>query len=67
MNMNVIVNNEPLSFDGLTLADLAVEMKLPEKGVAVAVGMKMIPRSEWGATQLQEGAEIIVIKAASGG
>ncbi|MCQ2203946.1 MAG: sulfur carrier protein ThiS [Bacteroidales bacterium] len=65
--MNVVVNNEIIELIGTTIDDLARQLKLPEKGVAVAVNMKMVPRMEWAATPLQEGAKIIVIKAASGG
>lgn len=65
--MNVIVNGETVKFEGKTVADLALQLSLPDKGVAVAVSMVMIPRSEWSEKQLQEGAEIVVIRAASGG
>lgn len=65
--MIVIVNEEKIELNGTTVADLAAQMNLPEKGVAVAVAKQMVPRSEWPNCKLQEGAEIIVIRAASGG
>lgn len=65
--MIVIVNDEKIELNGKTVADLASQMNLPDKGVAVAVAKQMVPRSEWATRELQEGAEIIVIRAASGG
>jgi len=65
--MNVNVNGEQMNTQAMTIAELAQQMGLPDKGVAVAVNMQMVPRSDWNETPLQEGSEIIVIKAASGG
>ena len=65
--MKIKVNGEEYQLEGSSVAQLAAQMRLPDKGVAIAVGMQMVPRSEWETTQLAEGAEIIVIKAASGG
>ncbi len=45
--MNVTVNNKPVETGASTLKELAVQLELPEKGVAVAVSNKMVPRSEW--------------------
>ena len=66
--MQIIVNNKAMEMaEGSTLSTLAEALRLPEKGVAVAVNNQMIPREEWSATRLQEGAQIVVIKAACGG
>ena len=66
--MQIIVNNKEMEMaEGSTLSTLAEALRLPEKGVAVAVNNQMIPREEWSATSLQAGAQVVVIKAACGG
>ena len=66
--MQIIVNNKAMEMaEGSTLSALAEALRLPEKGVAVAVNNQMIPREEWSATSLQEGTQVVVIKAACGG
>ena len=40
---------------------------LPERGVAIAVNNKMIPRTEWNERILQPNDSLVVIKAACGG
>lgn len=66
--MQIIVNNKAMEMaEGSTLSALAEALRLPEKGVAVAVNNQMIPREEWSATSLQEGVQVVVIKAACGG
>lgn len=65
--MNVTVNNKPVETGASTLKELALQMELPEKGVAVAVSNKMVPRSEWENFAITEGVSIIVIRASCGG
>ena len=65
--MEIKVNNKPIDTEATNLRMLAVELSLPEKGVAVAVDNKMVPRTLWEQTPLKEGASVIVIKAACGG
>lgn len=65
--MNVTVNNKPVETVASTLKELAVQLELPEKGVAVAVSNKMVPRSEWDNFAITEGVSIIVIRASCGG
>lgn len=65
--MNVIVNNKPVETGASTLKELALQLELPEKGVAVAVSNKMVPRSEWDNFAITEGVSIIVIRASCGG
>lgn len=65
--MNVTVNNKPVETGASTLKELALQLELPEKGVAVAVSNKMIPRSEWENFAITEGVCIIVIRASCGG
>ena len=65
--MNVTVNNKPVETGASTLKELAVQLALPEKGVAIAVSNKMVPRSEWENFAITEGVSIIVIRASCGG
>lgn len=65
--MNVTVNNKPVETGASTLKELAVQLELPEKGVAIAVSNKMVPRSEWENFAITEGVSIIVIRAFCGG
>lgn len=65
--MNVTVNNKPVETGATTLKELALQLELPEKGVAVAVSNKMVPRSEWDNFAITEGVSIIVIRASCGG
>jgi len=65
--MNITINNKSTDTEARTLSDLAAELALPSKGVAVAIANKMIPRTEWEQTVLTEGANIVIIKAACGG
>lgn len=65
--MNVLINNKATETEAKNLSELAKEMSLPERGVAVAVANKMVPRAEWESTPLADGANIVIIKAACGG
>ena len=65
--MDIKLNNKKTSTTSCNLQELAQEMNLPEKGVAVAINNQMIPRAEWADTPIAEGADIVIIKAACGG
>lgn len=65
--MKVNINNKASETQAQNLQELAAELALPEKGVAIAVSNKMKPRSEWANTPLQENDNIVIIKAACGG
>lgn len=65
--MNITINNKPTDTQAENLAQLAAELELPQKGVAVAVNNKMIPRTDWEATALAENDNVVIIKAACGG
>lgn len=65
--MTIQINNKATETNAQNLQELANELALPEKGVAVAVANKMIPRTAWSATALQENDSVVIIKAACGG
>lgn len=65
--MKITVNNQEIDTRATTLRQLAEELSLPDRGVAVAVSNRMVPRTEWKNHQLTEGASVVIIKAACGG
>lgn len=65
--MNIKVNQKNVVTEANTLSQLAAEMSLPEKGVAVAIDANIVKRKLWEMTTLYEGMNITVIKAAFGG
>lgn len=65
--MQVIINNKSAEVKATTVQELHAELGLPEKGVAIAIANKMVPRTEWAQTLLKENDSIVVIKAAFGG
>ena len=68
--MNVVVNGSPTELaDGATVeAALAVlEVPAAGRGVAVAVDAEVVPRTEWGRHELQEGARVEILRAIQGG
>ncbi|MBR6132028.1 MAG: sulfur carrier protein ThiS [Bacteroidales bacterium] len=65
--MKLFFNNKEISTEARTLQQLAQELSLPDKGIAVAVDNKLSPRTEWDTFLLTEGIHIVVIKAVCGG
>lgn len=65
--MKVYINNEEKETGAQDLSALAQEMALPERGVAIAVAERIVPRTQWAETTLDEGDRITVIKAVFGG
>ncbi|MDY3268450.1 MAG: sulfur carrier protein ThiS [Phocaeicola sp.] len=66
--MKISVNNKETEIaNGGTLADLAAQLELPAQGVAIAVNNKMVPRTQWNDTILNENDSLVIIKAACGG
>lgn len=50
-----------------TVADLAEEMGIGAGGAAVGVNNRLIKRTDWPTTHLNENDDVIIIKAAYGG
>lgn len=65
--MNIIINGKPADVKAANLKELAAELNLPEKGIAVAVDNAMVPRTEWENTALSANDNVVIIKAACGG
>jgi sulfur carrier protein len=66
-NMTIIINNKQHETQASTVSELATQLQLPPKGVAIAIDNQLKPRTTWEETSIQEGASITIIKAACGG
>lgn len=65
--MKIRINSKETETGAATLMELAREMGLPEKGVAMAVNNRMVPRVEWSTTSISGDEDIVIIKAVCGG
>ena len=65
--MKVNINKKSTETSATTVQQLAEELNLPAKGVAVAIDNTMVPRSEWATTGIKDGADIVIVKAFCGG
>jgi sulfur carrier protein len=66
--MKITVNAvERAAPDGATLADLAAELGLAERGVAIERNLEVAPRSQWAATPLADGDRIEIVQFVGGG
>ena len=65
--MKVNINNKETETQALNVKQLAEELNLPAKGVAIAISNSMVLRNDWEQTPIAEGAVIVIIKAFCGG
>ena len=66
--MELLVNGEPREVeDGTTVAALVRLLGLPERGVAVAVEDRVVPRSTWEQAIVTAGQRVEVLTAVQGG
>ena len=68
--MTVVVNGEPRELpSGVTVRGLLDVLDVPggASGIAIAVDAEVVPRGEWDATELGEGARVEVLRAVQGG
>lgn len=65
--MKITVNNQETETDAETLFGMANELKLPQSGIAIGVNNRVSPRSEWQKIKLEEGMQIVIVKAVCGG
>jgi sulfur carrier protein len=64
------VNGDALTVpEGASIADVVAQLidGAEPKGIAVAVDLCVIPRSEWATTRARAGAPIEIVTAAAGG
>jgi sulfur carrier protein len=52
---------------GTTVRDVVARVCDSDRGVAVAVGRVVVPRSRWPSTVLEDGDRVEVVTAAAGG
>jgi len=68
--MNVLVNGESTELrDGATVRAAVEALELPAagRGVAVAVDAEVVPRGQWDAHELHDGARVEILRAIQGG
>lgn len=65
--MKVTINNKETETQAKNVKELAQELDLPATGCAVAISNEMVPRDEWENHLIQEGADIVIVKAFCGG
>ena len=65
----VTVNGEPRATDARDLAALVEELGFGRepRGIAVALGERVVPRSRWSATELADGDSVEIVGAVQGG
>ncbi len=52
---------------GATVADVVARLCCDGRGVAVAIDREVVPRSQWAAVVVADGAVVEVVTAAAGG
>lgn len=67
--VEVTLNGEALKLSRVLLPEALCELGYdPEQqGIAVAINMSVVPRSEWGETSIAEGDRIDIVGAKQGG
>lgn len=65
--MIIVVNERKVEVDErTTVAALLESLGFPDRGIAVAMDLAVLPRSQWG-TALFDGARLEVVTAVQGG
>ena len=66
--IDIMVNNEPYQFEkAVDLLVLLDRLKIPGKGIAIAINDVVISRVNWKKTRIRDRDTILVIKAVQGG
>ena len=65
--IQVSVNGEPRSVEADGLMELISATAPSGKGIAVALNLALVPRSQWSAVRLADGDAIELLTAAAGG
>ena len=68
--MKVVLNGSETDLaDGATVQAAVEALALPAagRGVAVAVDAEVVPRGQWEATELHDGARVEILRAIQGG
>ena len=65
--MKLKVNDKEVETGATNLSQFFQEQELPVTGIAVAINQRMVPHAEWDSHALNEGDNILIIKAVCGG
>ena len=66
--INIKVNNTIHQFQtASSLATILNELEIMTNGIAVAINQNIITKTDWNTQALNEGDEILIIKATQGG
>lgn len=65
--MKILINGKEMETASVNMAELANELSLPPRGVAVAADGKVVNRNDWNDFRLADKMKITIIKAACGG
>lgn len=65
--MKVKINDKEIETSASSVAQLAIELQLPERGVAIAIDNTMVARTDWPSTPITDGVSIVIVKAFCGG
>lgn len=66
--MKVKLNDKPYQIaSGTTLATFIKSLNIQLLGVAIAIDYEVIPADQWKTTILEDGMELMMIQAVSGG
>ena len=66
--MKLIINGEEKEFDKeLTIEELVKELGITSPNFAVAVGMDVIPKSEYSSYKLKDGDKVEIVHFVGGG
>ena len=65
--MKLLVNDMPHEFLGETLEDLVLELGKNQQGIAIAIDLKVIPKSMWASTALTEHSQVFIFESIAGG
>ncbi len=66
--MEITVNDKKMQVaDNIALAQLLADLKVPEKGTAVAINDKIAKKDTWAERTLMPGDNVLIISAAYGG
>lgn len=67
--MEITINNQrlPIDKEPVALSELLISQGIPQKGVAIALNNRVVPKTAWSSTDVKSGDSITVIHAVCGG
>lgn len=65
--ITLVINGTARTVEATTLAQLADELDLPGRGVAIARNGEIVPRSTWASVMLCDGDHLELVAAVQGG